>query len=258
MIKIVFVYILLVLLVILVGLDLYCSVSLRDALLRVDRNMLRIARLEGAEQMPGPPPPRADMSDMPGMHGASDASDMSSMHAGRADRPERADKAKRRYRGMEEFFDGEYIKRLVEMVKESHPELVGIAKEDRFIEEFVRKKILRQWSRMRLLVEVYKKDPEFARKLIEDSLLEYRIDLLVDRYNRATSAEDKERIKSQIKALLSDQFDVRQWIRQRRLDGLEKQIRELEEELKRRNESREKLIQKRLNELLSESEEVGW
>ncbi len=123
----------------------------------------------------------------------------------------------------------------------------------------LRRKLWKYWPKIVKLVDTYKYDPELARKLIEDSYLRNRADALAREYHQSDDPAEKERIKRELTEILSRQFEVRQWIRERKLSNLEKRINQLRTELQQRLEKRDELIRHQLKlRIEQEVQEQSW
>ncbi len=157
------------------------------------------------------------------------------------------------------LFDKENMRQICQILSQYYPEWRELKEIDNpRVERMVRRKLFKSWHRVRLIIEAHKQDPDLAEKLVEDEKLERKIDDLAKQYRTTKSEKKREELKSQITHLLSQQFRTRQWIRERRLRNLEKEIERIERDLKKRDRLREKLIQRRLRQILGESAEIEW
>ncbi len=121
-----------------------------------------------------------------------------------------------------------------------------------------RQTIWKRWPRVMALVEAHRKDPELAEKMVENDKLDKQADAMSREYQYA-SREQKKAIRKKLFELLSRQFEVRQWIRQRRLEDLEKQLAKLRTELDQRLKKRNELIEYQLKRKLRKpSETRDW
>jgi len=110
------------------------------------------------------------------------------------------------------------------------------------------------WRHIFELVEADREDPELAERLVQDHRLSRELDRLSREYRRSPN-EQKEKIEGQMRKLLEEQFEKRQWIRHRRLERLAKQIEELRNDLTSREEHREELINQQLRRRIKPGEE---
>lgn len=72
-------------------------------------------------------------------------------------------------------------------------------------------------------------------------------------YRRASSAE-REEIRKQLGELVNKHFELRQKLRTKELERIQERIEKLRTSIEERNENREAVIERRLKELLGESD----
>lgn len=100
--------------------------------------------------------------------------------------------------------------------------------------------------------------PEATRKAhLREVKLKVQIYKTTRAYRSADSDGEKLQIRQQLHDLLAEQFDIEQNIQAHRLKQLEEQLQRLKDELKHRNEHREKIITDRLEDILS-GERPDW
>ena len=81
---------------------------------------------------------------------------------------------------------------------------------------------------------------------------------LVQKYAKSTSDEEKKELKKKLTDLLVQQFDNHQQQQQKELDELEKQIKQLRETLKKRQDAKNSIVERRLEQLVHEADGLGW
>ena len=92
-------------------------------------------------------------------------------------------------------------------------------------------------------------DPEMRELIKRNFELEHQARRLASEYEAAPEPR-KDEIKQEVEKLVNEQFDVRQQRRHLELKRLEEQLQELREAVKQREESRKKLIDRRVSSLL--------
>ncbi len=81
---------------------------------------------------------------------------------------------------------------------------------------------------------------------------------LAQKYAGEKSESGREKIKGQLTELLKDQFDARQKRHQEEIKQLEDQIKKLKDLIDRRQENRQDIIARRLDQMLREAQGLGW
>lgn len=104
-------------------------------------------------------------------------------------------------------------------------------------------------------LEVKKYDAKAADDVIKAYRLEIQTWLLTGDYYEAESEADKRRIKRGLREKLEEAFELKIELEELEVAYLEREIKEVRELIKKRKEAREKIIDKRLNMLLSEEED---
>ena len=74
----------------------------------------------------------------------------------------------------------------------------------------------------------------------------------------AKSDGDRETIKGQLAKVLEEQFDQRQKRHEEEIKQLEAQIKKLKDLVNKRQENRREIIGARLNQIVKESQGLGW
>lgn len=100
-----------------------------------------------------------------------------------------------------------------------------------------------------------------AQRLLSqaDSELEGEVQRLVREYSTPDAAETaRGTLKQAIVAALEKQFLLRQQYREREIQQIEERVKKLRAALDKRAAAKEKIIERRLNELLTEAEGLGW
>ncbi len=101
--------------------------------------------------------------------------------------------------------------------------------------------------------DMERQDPEMYKLLKEDDAFEHQSWELSMRYRRAPT-EERAKIKQQLTELAGKQFEVRQQRRLLELKRLEEEIKRLREAIDRRQEVRESLVNKRIQQLIGDED----
>ncbi|MBC8353750.1 MAG: hypothetical protein H8E66_17260 [Planctomycetes bacterium] len=84
------------------------------------------------------------------------------------------------------------------------------------------------------------------------------INKLLKEYNGAENELDKGSVRDEIVKATLTQFDLRQKVRVREVEQLKKRLAVVETTVKQRNELKEKIVEKRVADLLREPDQLGW
>jgi hypothetical protein len=93
---------------------------------------------------------------------------------------------------------------------------------------------------------------------VEDPGLSHQAEQLAQQLAAAKSDSDRDRIKNQLAGILAKQFDQRQKRHEEEIKQLEEQIRKLKELVNKRQENRGEIIGARLEQIVKESQGLGW
>ena len=101
--------------------------------------------------------------------------------------------------------------------------------------------------------------PVFAYSFSPDeSGLSHQAEQLAQQLAAAKSDSDRDKIKDQLSDLLGKQFDQRQKRHQEEIKQLEDQIKKLKDLVDKRQENRREIISRRLDQIVKESQGLGW
>jgi hypothetical protein len=92
----------------------------------------------------------------------------------------------------------------------------------------------------------------------EESNLAHQVDELGKKLADSKDSEERSKIKSQLNDLLGKQFDLRQKRHQEEFDALKAKLEKLKQLLDKRQENRKDIIAKRLDQVLSDADGLGW
>ncbi len=101
-------------------------------------------------------------------------------------------------------------------------------------------------------------DPEMAELLQSEAKLARSAQELVARYAESETAAERKDIHAALRNLLAKQFDAQRQRQELELRRIEEQVRKLREQIKKRDDARETIIGRRLDQLINEAEGLGW
>ena len=104
--------------------------------------------------------------------------------------------------------------------------------------------------------QMEKSDPELFNLLKKDAELDRATRQLTMRYRQTLDEKAKAEIGAQLAETVAEHFDVRQKRRALELERLEKEINRLKELFKKRNDSRDKIIERYLQQLKGDEESL--
>ncbi len=101
-------------------------------------------------------------------------------------------------------------------------------------------------------------DPEMAKLAESEMELAHNADEVLAQFVAAEKAEDQKRLKTELREALAKQFDVQRQRRELELKRIEERVQKLRDQIKKRNDARETIIDRRLDQLTNEAEGLGW
>jgi hypothetical protein len=101
-------------------------------------------------------------------------------------------------------------------------------------------------------------DPEMAEFAEAEAGLAAGADELLAQYATAEALEDQKHVKDQLRDTLAKQFDVQRQRRELELQRIEERVQKLRDQIKKRNEARDMIIDRRFEQLISEADGLGW
>jgi len=99
------------------------------------------------------------------------------------------------------------------------------------------------------------KHPEARDRFVRNMKGELKVRKLAQAYRQG---EDKEAVKKELRAALGEQFDAKLSAHEARISIMQKEIESLKEKIQKRKGLKDKLVEKRLNELTGEEESWDW
>jgi len=81
---------------------------------------------------------------------------------------------------------------------------------------------------------------------------------ILAKYQGTEDSAQREKLRGDLQKIVSEQFDLRQQVRQKELEQLEAQVRRLRAIHGRRQEEKEAIVKDRVQQLLRDAEGLGW
>jgi hypothetical protein len=101
-------------------------------------------------------------------------------------------------------------------------------------------------------------DPEMAEFAEAEATLAAEADELLSQYASADAKEEQKQLKDQLRDTLAKQFDVQRQRRELELQRIDERVQKLREQIKKRNDARQTIIDRRFEQLISEADGLGW
>jgi hypothetical protein len=114
------------------------------------------------------------------------------------------------------------------------------------------------YRQMQELLELKEEDPEAFQDLMKRRRLERKVWELVEKYKRTRKEQKKKEIKDELRTVLSELFDLREKDRERQIEELEEELKRLKDLLARRRKKKELIVENHLKDLLGENEDMKW
>jgi len=108
---------------------------------------------------------------------------------------------------------------------------------------------------LRMLKDV---DPKRYERRLEQRKLEYRSSDLAERIHGMQQGAEQEEMKKELRGVLSRLFDVRESEKESEVDRLEEEMARLRETLKKRKEAKDSIVDRRMNDMLGEEDDLRW
>jgi hypothetical protein len=118
--------------------------------------------------------------------------------------------------------------------------------------------MMRMRSMMGAMASPADDDPEMAKLAVAEAELADSSEALLSQYAAADKPDEQKRLKAEIRDALEKQFDVQHERRELELARVEDRIKKVREQLKKRNEARQTIVDRRLDQLINDVDGLGW
>jgi hypothetical protein len=113
-------------------------------------------------------------------------------------------------------------------------------------------------KKYRFLERLKEKDPENYDRRIKEIKLEEKVHELIENFKKSTNDSEKKKIKDELKNILNEIFDIRQANREADVKRIEKDLKELKDNISQRKNNKDKIIDKHLQDILGEKDSLEW
>jgi hypothetical protein len=103
-----------------------------------------------------------------------------------------------------------------------------------------------------------RQDAEMAKLMNSENSAAQEVSRLLIDYRRTEKEEEKAKIKTKLGEALTKQFDHQQKRRDLELTRLEEKLKKVRALMKKRDEERKTIVEKRLDQLVREADGLGW
>jgi len=109
------------------------------------------------------------------------------------------------------------------------------------------------------LEELQQSDPVLFKLTLQDLVYTHRSFQLANQLRQpGLNPQDQQNLREELTHVITEQFDLRQQIRQHELDQLTKKINDLKAQLDAREKERQTIIQNRVNDLIGNPPSADW
>ena len=118
--------------------------------------------------------------------------------------------------------------------------------------------IMEIWRRTEELNMLKKEDPQHYDLEIRQEILEEKTSVLAESYQNARNEKERQNIKQQLETAISEQFDIREQIKESEVKKMEAELQRVKEQLRQRKAHKSEIVSRRVKELLNASIGLGW
>ena len=101
-------------------------------------------------------------------------------------------------------------------------------------------------------------DEEMQKLMQSENELSHESNELMGKYTSLEDETQRQQLKASLREVLGKQFDAQRQRRELELKRVEERISKLREQLNKRNNARETIVNRRLEQLISEADGLGW
>jgi len=142
---------------------------------------------------------------------------------------------------------------VVTFIKEVNPFLAKRLERVRSINFEEYRRILEDVSRRyREIKELEISQPDLAKKAVEELKLEGQTEELVEQYRQTSDNQGKEKLRTEIKNLLTQTFDNKTALDEAHATIIENEVQKLRARIAQKKQNKDKIIEKRLSDLTAE------
>jgi hypothetical protein len=101
-------------------------------------------------------------------------------------------------------------------------------------------------------------DEEMQKLMQSENELSHESNELMGKYTSIDDETERNQLKTSLREVLGKQFDAQRQRRELELKRVEERLSKLREQLNKRNNARETIVNRRLEQLISEADGLGW
>jgi hypothetical protein len=101
-------------------------------------------------------------------------------------------------------------------------------------------------------------DDPMYQALEDDVRFELQTERLVEKYRKASGKDEKEVVEEEIAETVQEHFEARQELRELEVERLETQLEKIREQISRRADLAEAIIQRRVDQLTGRTSDLDW
>jgi hypothetical protein len=148
---------------------------------------------------------------------------------------------------------------ILEHVKSEYPaELENLQKIKEKNPEKYQRKLIKFWQEIRRELRLKNDDPQLYKQVRRMHELDHRCDSLAEEYRKTKDKSRHSEIRVELKTKLGELFVIREAEREAKISELEQEIKQLKEMAAQRQQKKDEIIQKRLDEMLGEGDKLEW
>ncbi|MCU0644108.1 MAG: hypothetical protein MUC94_07580 [bacterium] len=160
---------------------------------------------------------------------------------------------------LEKELGPDWENRILDHVKNEYPaELVNLQKmKNQNIQKYQRK-LIKFWQEVRHELRLKKENPERYKRVRQQHELDHICDNLAEEYRQTKDKSRQSEIRNELKSKLRELFILREAEKEAKIAELEREIKGLKEMVAFRRQKQDEIIEKRLVEMLGQSQELEW
>lgn len=153
----------------------------------------------------------------------------------------------------------EWEKTILEKIKAEEPEEIEPLRQEKLKNpRRYEEQLAKLWDDVRRLEKFKRENPARYNNLKRQLQLERNCRTLAQKYRQSNDAAGKSQARADLRNCLAELFTLREAERAEKVTELEQELAELREMLAFRAKNKDKVIEKRLNEMIGESEKLEW
>ena len=150
-------------------------------------------------------------------------------------------------------------KKILKIIAEQEPlEVKHLTKLKRINPEEYREILLHAWKEHQFLKRLKKEDPDKYQQVKQRQELERMSRKLAREYRQSDDEQHKKTIKSELRDIIDELFDLREAEKEEEIFRLEKELNKMKKIVKKRQANKKEILNKHLHKLLGIDEYLDW